>query len=82
MQIFRIFKEKSLGRSLGILVSGCVDIIANGRKASSCKERMRLLRHAKTTTIHMNTHDMYIQEISRVKHILYVTYCVNRLRFG
>ena len=30
-----IFKEKSLGRSLGILVSGCVDIIANGRKVMS-----------------------------------------------
>ena len=34
MQLLRIFKEKSLGRSLGILVSGTVDIIANGRKAS------------------------------------------------
>eukprot|EP00435_Cladocopium_sp_Y103_P063241 s34_g24.t2 len=30
-----IFKEKSLGRSIGILVSGCVDIIANGRKVMS-----------------------------------------------
>ena len=35
----RIFKEKSLGRSLGILVSGCVDIIANGRKAWQFKLR-------------------------------------------
>ena len=33
----RIFKEKSLGRSIGILVSGCVDIIANGRKAVGSK---------------------------------------------
>lgn len=30
-----IFKEKSLGRSLGILVSGSVDVIANGRKVFS-----------------------------------------------
>ncbi|CAJ1356229.1 unnamed protein product [Effrenium voratum] len=30
-----IFKEKSLGRSLGVLVSGVVDIIVNGRKVMS-----------------------------------------------